>query len=127
MAGVPLDSVGMGAEGFVGIGAEDAEDDRGCGGQMREPLGETGAAGPVAIFVPPAVFQEEDAVLDLPVIANVGQQFLGAHFAGIDAGQEVARVMQTHGAVFSREVAIDAECDLAAGEVQLVANVLGVV
>lgn len=127
MAGVPLDSVGLGAEGFVGIGAEDAEHDRGCGSQMREPLGEAGAAGPVAILVPPAVFEKENAILDLPVIADMGQQFIGPDFARIDAGQEVARVVQTHGAVFGRNVAINAERDLAAGEVQLFANVFGVV
>jgi hypothetical protein len=67
------------------------------------------ATRPVAIFVPPASLRNEDAVFNLPVIADVGQQLIGANFACIEAGQEVARVVQTHGAVVGTDVAIDAE------------------
>ncbi|WP_145087938.1 hypothetical protein [Anatilimnocola aggregata] len=61
----------------------------------------------MAIFIPPAVFGEEDAVFDLPVITNVGQQFLGPELTGIDASQEVTRVVQAHGAIVGRDVAIE--------------------
>ena len=77
----------------------------------------------MAILVPPPVLQEECAILDLPVIAHVGQQFVGADLTGIDARQEVSRVVQAHGAVFADDVAIDAKGDLTAGEVQLLADV----
>jgi hypothetical protein len=80
----------------------------------------------MAILIPPAVFQEEGAVLDLPVIAHVGQQFIGTDLAGIDAGQEVSRIVLTHGAVLGDDVTIDAQGDLTAGEVQLLANVFGI-
>jgi hypothetical protein len=80
----------------------------------------------VAILIPPPVLQEEGAILDLPVMAHVGQQFVGADLAGIEAGQEVSRIVQAHGAVFADDVAIDAQGDLTAREVQLLADVLGI-
>ncbi len=81
----------------------------------------------MAIFVPPAVLDEEDAVFNLPMIANVCQQFVGADLAGINAGQEVASVVQAHCAIFRGDVVINAEGDLAAREFQLLADVVGVV
>ena len=62
----------LGAEGQLGIGAEEPQDARGGGGELREPLGQTGSASPVTVLVPPAVFEKEDAVFDLPVMANRG-------------------------------------------------------
>ena len=38
----------------------------GGGGEVSQPFGKTRAFGPVSILVPPAIFQKEDAVLDLP-------------------------------------------------------------
>jgi len=40
----------------------------------------------VAVLVPPAVFEKEVAVFDLPVIADVRQQLGGRDPRGIEAG-----------------------------------------
>ena len=117
-----MNALGVGFEGSV-RGAEDAEDHGGGGGKLREPLGESGSAGPMAVFVPPAVFEKEDAVFDLPVIADGGQQLVGADRAGIEAGEEVARIGKAHGAVIRDHVAVDAERDLAAGKAERVAEI----
>lgn len=70
-SGFPGDAVGAAAEGKIGW-AEQAEDGQRGGGQVGEPVGDTGATRPMAIFVPRAVFDEEQAVLDLPVGAHGG-------------------------------------------------------
>ncbi len=106
--------------------AKDAQDHGGGGGEVSEPLGETWAARPMTILVPPAIFEKEDAVLDLPVIANGHQQLVGSDRGGINAGHEVARIALPHGAIVSDDIAVHAQADLAAGEAQRFANVLAV-
>lgn len=69
--GVPGDLVGSGSDGEFRW-AEGAEGDDGCGGELREPLGDAWAAGPMSVFVPPAILDEEQAVLDLPMGAHRG-------------------------------------------------------
>lgn len=124
---MPGNMVGLGAEGEVGIVTKAAEDAGGGGGQVREPFGEAGPAGPVTVFIPPTVFEEEDAVFDLPMATNLRQQFVGANILRVDAGQEISRVGQMHGAVLAHDIAIDAQGDLTAGKGQSLANVLGIV
>ena len=126
LAWLYMNVVGEGAE-WLGGSAKDAQDDGGRGGEVSQPFRETWAAGPVAILVPPAVFEKEDTVLDLPVIANCGQQLSGGDRAGIDAGKKIARVRQPHGAIVSDDITVHAERDLAAWEAEGFANVLAVV
>jgi hypothetical protein len=80
----------------------------------------------MTILVPPAIFEKEDAVLDLPVIANGCQQFRGSNGAGIDTAKKVARIGQPHGAIVRDDIAVHSQSDLAAREGQRFANVLGV-
>jgi hypothetical protein len=61
------------------------------------------------------------------VIADGCQQLVGRDRARIDAGQEVARVRETHGAVVGDHIAIDAERDLAAGKGERLAEIGDVV
>lgn len=70
--------------------------------------------GPVTIFVPPTVFDEEHRVLDLPMMTHARQQGVSAHVIRIGAGGEVARFTEAHGTVFGDHIAIDAQQDLAA-------------
>src|SRR6187401_1847542 len=112
-----MNVVGESAEGLGG-GAKDAQDHGGGGREMGQPLGKTRAAGPVAVLVPPAVFEEEDAVLNLPVIADRSQELRSRDRARIDAGQKVARVGEPHGAISSDDIAVHAERDLTAGEAE---------
>ena len=125
LARVPINVVGVGAEGLGGA-AEDSEDHGGGGGEVSQPLREAWTAGPVAVLIPPAVLQKEDAVLDLPVIADRREELLGGDRTGIDAGHEVARIGQPHCAIVGDDVAVHAQRDLAAGKAQRLADVFGV-
>ena len=109
------------------VGAEESEDHRGGGGEFGEPFREARTFRPVTVFVPPAVFQEEDAVFDFPVTANGGQKFGGRDVAWIEAGNEVASILKNDGAVVARDVAIHSQQDLGVGELQFVPNVCGVI
>lgn len=51
----------------------------------RQAGGEAGPPGMVAIFVPPAVLQEVEAVLQPPVIADIAQEVCGGDAVGIEA------------------------------------------
>lgn len=81
----------------------------------------------MAILVPPTVLHEEDAVLNLPMIANRCKKLVRANIARIDAGQKIARVGQQHFAGVVNDVAIDPQRHLAARERERFAHVLGVV
>jgi hypothetical protein len=118
--------VGSGSDGEFGW-AEGAEGDDGGRGELREPLGDAWAAGPMAIFVPPAIFDEEQTVLDLPVRAHRGQELARSDAIGIEAGEKITRVGRTDRAVGSDHVPINTQRNLRAGEVQTLAKVSGVV
>lgn len=60
------------------------------------------------------------------MLANGCQQLTGGDVVRRDRGDEVPRVRKMHLAVLIGDVAIDAQRDLAAREVQLLANVSGV-
>jgi len=107
LARIPINVVGVSAEWFRGT-AEDAQHDGGGGSEMGQPFREAGPARPVAIFVPPAIFHKEDAVLDLPVIAHRCQQLTRRNGPRVDAGYEVARIGEPHGAIVSDDIAVHA-------------------
>lgn len=81
----------------------------------------------MAIFIPPAVFDKEDAVFHLPMVACGAKQLDGGNVIRAGAGEKVARVGKPHRAIAGDQVAIDAQGDLAAGIFQFVANVSDVV
>lgn len=124
---MPGNGVGLSAEGKLRIAAEEAQSAGGGSGEVGEPLGEAGPAGPVAVLIPPAVFEKEDAVLDLPMSAHGSQQVVGTNVVGTDAGQEVARIGQLHRAIVADDITIHAQRDLTAWKGQPLANVLGIV
>jgi len=55
---------------------------------------ETRSTCVMTIFVPPAVFQEVQAVFNAPVLANVPQEIGGSHLIGIEAAHVVASIVQ---------------------------------
>ena len=63
--------------------------------------GETWPTGMVTILVPPAVFQEVQAIFDSPVLANVPQEIGGSDLIGIQAAHIVACIMQNDFAIVS--------------------------
>lgn len=123
--GRPLDGIGASAEGLAGAdeGAEDRE--RGAR-ELSQPLGEARAARPMSVFVPPAVLNEELAVLDLPMPADVGQQLVGCDEVWIEAGHEVARVGKFHLSILRDHVTIDAQENAAAREVEDAAHIVSI-
>jgi len=68
--GAPLNAFGDGPEGEAG-GVEQSEDRKGGVGQRRECLGQAGPPGVMAILIPPAVLDEVETVLHLPVAPDV--------------------------------------------------------
>jgi len=118
--------VGAAADGKLGW-AERAEGDDGGGGELREPLGDAGAAGPMAVFIPPAIFDEEQAVFNLPMGAHRGQEFARGDTIGIKTGEKITRVGGSHRAVRGDHVPINTQRNLRSGEAQLLTKVTGVV
>jgi len=51
---------------------------------------EAWASRVVSIFIPPAIFEEMQAVFDFPVAANQLQKIRRRHGAGVEAGDEIA-------------------------------------
>ena len=92
----------------------------------RQTFGQAGAPRRVAVFVPPAVFDEEVVVFDLPMIADVGQQVRGRDAVGIETGHKVTAVVRCHAAIGRDQVSIDPQGDATTREGQLVANVVGI-
>lgn len=80
----------------------------------------------MAIFVPPAIFDVEDAVLNLPMMTNVSQQVFRANATRVFAGNKVPRLRKHDVALGIGDVAIDTQQDFTTGEAQLFANVLRV-
>ena len=67
------------------------------------------------------------AVLDLPMAADITQQIVGGHLVRIEASNVVANVVRNHRAAFGAQLAINAQCDAAARQVQRFADIVGVV
>lgn len=122
----PGDVVGLGSERLGG--RLTATQDRNCRTvQHGQTVGQAGTTRGVPVLVPPAVFEKEVAIFDLPMIADMGQQLLGRDLRRIEAGQKVTTIMRYDIAIGGQYVAIDAQADPTAGEAQLLADIIGVV
>jgi len=107
--------------------SEGAQHGQRGGGELREPFGDAGTLGPVSIFVPPAIFGEEQAVFDLPMSADRPEQFGSRDLAWIETGQKIAGVGQPHLAVVGDHVPINTHSNLRPGKRQRFSNVVDVV
>jgi hypothetical protein len=83
----------------------------------RHASRETGSTGVMTILVPPAVFQEVQAILNPPVLANVSQEIGCGHLLGIKAAHIVACIMQNDFAIVSTQLAIHAQSNLATRQI----------
>ena len=108
-------------------GMDQSEDGQSGVRQRSERLGQAGPLGVVAIFVPPAVLDEMEAVFHLPVAANVRLKLTGRDRIGIQAGHEIPALARNKLAGSATHLAINADCDLAAGYVQTLPEILGIV
>jgi hypothetical protein len=95
--------------------------------QRGERLGQAGPLGVVAIFVPPAVFDEMEAVLHLPVATNVCLQFTGRDRIGVQAAHEVPAFAGKKCPFRGTHLAINTQRDSATGDVQMLPYVVGIV
>ena len=86
--GPPLDLLGGGSEGLSGEMNQPENGQSGVGERSKH-LGQTGSGGVVPILVPPTVFDEVQAVLHLPVAANVLLEIGGRDGVGIQAAHEI--------------------------------------
>jgi hypothetical protein len=100
--------VGGGTHGECGVGAE-AVDGEGRVVEGGEAGGKAGPPGVVAVFVPPPIFAEVQAVFDPPVVPHVPQEVRGRHAVGVEAGDEVADVVRHEFAGARSDLAIDAD------------------
>jgi hypothetical protein len=70
---------------------------------------EAGPPGVVAVFVPPPIFGEVQAVFNPPVVPHVPQEVRGRDAVGIEAGDEVADVVRHKFADAGADLAVDAD------------------
>ncbi len=71
--------------------------------------GESGPAGMVAIFVPPAIFGKVEAVFDPPMAADVGQEVGRRDLVRVEARNEVPHVVRDELAGGGADFAIHAD------------------
>jgi len=81
----------------------------------------------MAVFIPPAILHEVEAIFDLPVTANPRQQFRGRDLLRIEARNEIAAFARKHVALGRTHCAIHANQNSAVGNVQALADMFGVV
>lgn len=81
----------------------------------------------MTILVPPAVFEKVQPVFDSPMPADMLQKLSGGDLIGIQAAHVVACVVQHDLAVRARDLAVNAQRDLATWQVERLADVLRVV
>jgi len=92
----------------------------------RQAGRETGPASVVAVFVPPAILQEVEAVFQPPMVADVPQEVRRGDAGGIQARDEIPHVVREQLAVGGANLAINAQRYAAAGQVESFADVVGV-
>ena len=123
---MPLDAFGGRPKGLAGRLDQTQDGQRGVR-QRSECLGQAGTLGVVTIFVPPAVLDEMQAVFHLPVAADVVLQFTRRDRIGIEATDEVSAFAGKNLTAGRAHLAIDTGGDLAAGYVQMLPDMFGVV
>jgi hypothetical protein len=75
----------------------------------RQAGREAGSPGVVAVFVPPAILQEVEAVFHSPMVADMPQQVRRGDLLGIETGDEIPHVVRQDFAVGGANLAINAE------------------
>ncbi len=118
-----MEAFGGCAEGLTG-GMNQAENCQCRVRQRGERFGQAGSLGVVAILVPPAVFDEVEAVFHFPVTTNVGLEFTGRDGIGIQTAHEVAAFAGKERPFRGTYFAIDTQRDSATRNVQMLPYVV---
>jgi hypothetical protein len=121
-----LDGLCGGAEGLAWR-MDQTEDCQGGVGHRGKALGQAGPLGVVAVFVPPAVFDEVEAVFHLPMSANVGVKFGRRDHSRVEAGHVIPALVEEKLSRGRTHLAIGTDGDLAVGKVQTLADILGII
>ena len=87
---------------------------------------QAGPLGPMAVFIPPAVFGEVQGILNLPVVADRFQQLDCGYAARITTGEKIARVVLGDGPIRGDDVAVHAQRKATTGKAQSVTNIVGI-
>ncbi len=81
----------------------------------------------MTILVPPAVFQEVQAVFNSPVLANVPQEICGGYLLGIEAAHVVTCIVQHDFTIVCAQLSVDTQTNLTTGKIERFPDVIGVV
>jgi hypothetical protein len=88
---------------------------------------ESRATGMVPIFVPPTVFGEMEAILDSPVVSDMAKNVRCTNAVWIEAGDEVACIVQHDFSIAGFQLSIDTHSDFTVGQLKRFSDVVGVV
>ena len=88
---------------------------------------ETRPSSVVAIFVPPPIFAEVQAVFDSPVIPDVFENVFCRDRFWVKTGDKITLVVQYDFAVISDQLTINSHRDFTIGHVECFSNVIRVV
>lgn len=121
-----MDAFGGCPEGLA-WGMNPPEDGQSGVRQGGERFGQAGPLGVVAIFVPPAVFDEVEAVFHLPVATNVCLEFTGRDRIGVQAAHEVPAFAGKEHPFRGTYFAINTQRDSATGNVQMLPYVVSII
>ena len=78
-------------------------------------------------FIDPAIFQEMQAVFNLPMTANIAQQIGRRYLIRVKTGDVVTHIVRDDLAVGRAQLTIHAQRNLAARQIQRLANVVRVI
>jgi len=106
---------------------EESEDGQGEIRESGKDLAKTGSSQIMTILIPPAIFDEMQTVLDLPMIADKFLQTRSGHLRRIKACDKVSRVVRKSVLRSIKHLAVDTKNDLAIRQIQLLAKIVGVV
>jgi hypothetical protein len=80
----------------------------------------------VTVFIPPAILDEVQAIFHLPMPPDVGVKLGGRDRARIKAGDEVPALLKQEKTIGRTHFTIGTNGDLAAGNIQMLTDILGV-
>ena len=81
----------------------------------------------MTVLVPPAVLEKMQAVLDLPMTADIVQELGRSDLIGIEAGDEIPYVMTNKLPIPGCDQTVHTQCDATPGERELIPIVRAVV
>jgi hypothetical protein len=97
---MPAEGIGECAKGLSGISDGQFEPREGGIGQGGPTIGQAGPSLPMAVFIPPTVLDEVQAVFHLPMMPHILQQLFRRDFLRVQTRHEVPRFADWRRAFF---------------------------